>query len=119
MNYSSIHGIHKSIRFGYEVSYDSTWELVMFLKFDSDPNILSYKREPFHINYIFNNKKRKYFPDLLVTYMNCSKELIEIKPASQCLDPLNIAKWDAARRFCQLRNIRFVVLTEKEIFKKS
>ena len=59
--------------------------------------------------------------------------VIEVKPAKQCIPPVkgrkqkktfirevteyakNQAKWKAARSFCELRQLTFKVVTEKEL----
>jgi hypothetical protein len=82
-------------------------------------------------------KKARYFPDIYVEYVDNdgkeNKEMIEIKPLKQTKKSrakdskiriqenytlaVNMAKWEAAREWCRLRNIAFKISTEKSIYK--
>lgn len=110
------------------------------MQLDHDPNVVRWASEEFSINYLspIDKKVHRYFVDFLVEYRNGIKEMIEIKPFSQCIPPkantkrrnqrkllnemktfeVNQAKWAAAKKFCKERNIKFKVLTEKELFPK-
>lgn len=83
-------------------------------------------------------KKARYFPDVYVEYVNKNgelvKELIEIKPKKQTRPSkarnfstnffenmtymVNTAKWEAAKKWCEPRGIKFCVLTEDSIFSR-
>lgn len=83
-----------------------------------------------------NLRMANYIPDAYVEFINrhgdLKKELLEIKPKKQTtrsrsrnvqqkmydnyVFAVNIAKWEAAERWCQARDIKFRVITEVSIF---
>ena len=122
-----------------KIIYRSSWELT-FMKFlDNNPSITKWASEPFPIPYVKPTTRRvhRYFPDFFVEYSDkdgiLKKEIIEVKPAQQTRrtrskNPktrlyedityaINIAKWQAAKQFCDDNDITFRILTENEIYK--
>jgi hypothetical protein len=101
---------------GKSYQYDSTWERRRMQTLDL--NGYHFTREGVRIPYIFNNQKRTYYPDLVV-YDRFWKllRIEEIKPSVRNNDPQNIAKWEAARAWCQLRGIEFRIVNEKDLSK--
>lgn len=105
--------------------------------FDENPSIITWASEEFSIPYIskVDNNPHRYFPDFYISYYDKDKVLrkcvIEIKPSSELNQPVfnnknvkrieryyvNISKWEAAKLFCEERNIEFRILTEKEVEK--
>jgi hypothetical protein len=115
-------------------TYRSSWEHV-FMKFcDNNPNIIQWASEAVHINYRnpLTGKNTIYVPDFLITYVdangNQSAEVIEVKPRKettlegaknirdQAAAILNMAKWEAAQRWCAAHGLKFRVVTEDMIF---
>ncbi len=125
-----------------EVYFRSSYELKTFLWLEETSNILLWVSEETVIPYIspIDNKPHRYFVDLAVKYKqgdgSIKNALVEIKPASQTLEPkkpkritkayltavqtymINEAKWKAARKWCEEKGWDFIILTEKEIFGK-
>lgn len=118
-----------------KIVFRSSWEL-SFAKFlDGNPNVLEWASEEFFVTYFNPSKRRnaRYYPDFWVKYQNkhgeIIQEVIEVKPHSQVQRPkggnkynqmqwfVNMAKWEAAIKFCKERNLKFRVLTEKSMFK--
>jgi hypothetical protein len=116
-------------------TYRSSWEFVFMTFCDNNPNILQWASEAVHINYKnpLSGKNTIYVPDFLITYVDAGgkqhAEVIEVKPQketslqeagrsprAQAAAILNMAKWEAARRWCKAHNITFRVVTEAEIF---
>lgn len=118
------------------IIYRSAWELKVFVRLDSDPNIVKWASEEFHVPYInpIDGKMHRYFPDIYAENQNGERIVIEIKPEKQTRPPvkrsrqtpkyiseastyvINRAKWAAAEKFCQDRGWQFKVATEKDIF---
>jgi hypothetical protein len=142
----TLRNTHKYMGDCTNVIYRSTWERTAFQFCDNNPNILLWGSEEIIIDYmkpVFNanggltTKPAKYFPDLYVEYVNKKgdtiKELIEIKPKKQTKASkarkyetnffenmtyiVNMAKWDAAERWCAPRGIKFCLVTEDSLFK--
>ena len=113
-------------------------------KLDSNPSVLKWSSEEIIIPYIspVDNKPHRYFPDFWVKVQRkdggSDVYLVEVKPKSQSVEPkvkplknakpskqyvkqvvtyaINRSKWHAAEEYCKDRNMKFVVLTEDEIF---
>ena len=123
-----------------ECTWRSSWELEVMKFFDRNPKVVEWGSEPFAIEYfdVSRDKKRRYFPDFYVKYIDKEGELvsevIEVKPIDQVKPPkkggkpktymeavvtynTNISKWNAAHTFCEQRGWRFRIITENSIFK--
>lgn len=122
------------------VMFRSSWERRLMLRFDRSPSILEWSSESLFIGYInpLTGRPAKYYPDFLIKYINHEGketiELIEVKPYKQTVLPnlhgnkkqktllreaktwvVNEAKWKAAEEYCRIRNIRFRIVTEKDL----
>jgi hypothetical protein len=97
--------------------YRSSWELKFYKFLDSSDLVEYWTTEPFPIPYISpkDGQIHRYFPDVLLKLTNGKKLLIEIKPNNQKSNPINIAKWEAAKEFCKLHNLEFRVFSEDEL----
>ena len=120
------------------IIYRSSYELKLFMWCDKHPDVISWQSEEFFIPYKspIDGRFHRYFPDVKLTRRNKDNILetfvVEIKPSSQCVPPkdmknkrrllqeqktyaINIAKWDAARRYCAERRYKFKIVTEKDL----
>ena len=124
-----------------DIRYRSKWELCFLKWCDTSPSVLKYSSESCIIPYIspIDQKKHRYFVDFFVTILQDTGKvqsfLVEIKPLSQTKPPkkpktinesyneavrtylINQAKWRAAQKVCQERGWKFMVLTERELFR--
>ncbi len=105
------------------VKYRSSYEKWFYYMLENNIGVKNYKVEEFGIDYIYENKSRLYFPDVLINFNDGRIFLIEIKPTAFLEKDINIVKWDYAKKWCSSRNINFEVLTEENmllfIFKNS
>ncbi len=111
-------------------------ETKFFLMCDNNPQIVKWGSEEIHCYYIspLDNKPHRYFIDLFIQNDKGDKYLVEIKPYSQTIPPrktqgkrektllnevktyaVNKAKWDAARDMGLKNNMKFIILTEKDL----
>ena len=121
------------------VIYRSLWERKFMQWCDLNSNIMEWGSEEFFIPYRSPVDKRvhRYFPDFYVkcrtTNGTTAKYVIEVKPLKQTSPPekkkrvtkkyltevtryaINEAKWMAAKKYCNQRNMVFKILTEKEL----
>lgn len=124
-----------------KIRFMSSWELKFDQFLDRNPNILRWSSEEIAIPYVkpTTGRVHRYYPDYWVEYRNKNgeliQEIIEVKPSTQTKQPkrrgknrktqlyedltyaVNQAKWAAAQQFCSSHNIRFRIVTEKELFK--
>jgi hypothetical protein len=115
--------------------YRSSWEHTFMRFCDNNPSVLQWASEAIHINYRnpFTNRNTIYVPDFFMLYVDATgwqhAEIIEVKPTkettleaagrsvrAQAAAILNMAKWQAARAYCQANGLTFRVVTEKDIF---
>jgi hypothetical protein len=121
------------------VVYRSLWELRFMKWCDDTESILEWGSETVVIPYIspLDRKVHRYFVDFFVKVKNRNEEiqkyLIEIKPEKFTKPPeipkkktkkfidevlqfgVNDAKWKAAFEYCKDRNLKFMILTEKDL----
>lgn len=118
----------------------SSWEYHFMQWCDSNPNVIKWSSEAVQIPYFdpMKRKQRRYFPDftLLIKDTNGKEKqfLVEIKPYKETIPPTrkgkkertflyeyftyqtNVAKWNAAKMFCNKYGYEFKILTEKDIY---
>lgn len=119
------------------IIYRSSWERKFCIYCENTPQIINWSSEPCEIKYFhpINQKYHRYYPDFLIKMDNGQIFLIEIKPQHQLEDPIlpkrktkkaminfhkaketwlmNMAKFDAANKFCENNNWKFKIITEK------
>jgi len=101
---------------------------------DTHPSILNWASESIKIPYKHpvTGKNTIYVPDFFILYEDATgkrhADLVEIKPLKQTTMEgnrseynklvvlVNMAKWDAARKFCAANNINFKLVTENQLF---
>lgn len=114
--------------------FRSSWEASVMTFFDTNPAIQQWASEAIHINYRnpFTNKSTIYVPDFFIKYVDKDgkehAEIIEVKPhketamenAKSMRDKaavvLNLAKWEAARHYCDRQGLQFRIVSERDLF---
>lgn len=102
---------------GKEMTYRSGYECDVYECLEAMPEIYSYDVEPFTVKYSFEGECHDYHPDLIVTYMDGTVEVWEIKPMNQTTLPRNLAKWEACGNHCKARGWLMKIITEVAIDK--
>lgn len=121
------------------VTYRSAWELKVMRMLDHNSNVLEWSSEEIVIPYQnpLTGRISRYFVDFYAKMKDkngeIKKYLIEIKPHSQTLPPVqknrktknliyqqaeyvkNQAKWSAAESYAKNKGMIFTVLTEKHL----
>jgi hypothetical protein len=120
------------------IVYRSSWEFTMMRRLDRDKDVIAWASEELVIPYIspIDERVHRYFPDFVYQ----TKEgtfVVEIKPEAQTKQPIkgkkkkktfanevityeiNSAKWRAAKEFCEDRKLKFVILTERDLYGKK
>jgi len=117
----------------------STWERKFCRWCDLNESIISWGSEEFFIPYIspVDNRVHRYFPDFIIKLKEQSGKVktyvIEVKPKKQTVPPVkksrvtksfihetktyavNLAKWKAAKEWCDDRLLEFKIITEDEL----
>jgi len=122
-----------------KIIYRSSWELRLMSYLDSHPDVIEWASEEFCIPYRspIDGKVHRYFPDFYIKKRNpngiIESLVVEVKPESQTKAPMvqkkankryvrevitygiNQAKWKAADVFCENRNWKFKIMTERDL----
>jgi len=116
------------------IVWRSTWELKYMRYLDSSPDILQWSSEQVAIPYVspLDTYVHRYFPDFWIKKTE-GEYIIEIKPKRETRKPTtqnkrrllkesivyarNIAKWKAAKHYCDERGWHFRILTEDDLFR--
>ncbi len=122
------------------IIYRSSWEVNFMRYCDRNDNIIEWGSEEFFIPYFdpTTRKVRRYFPDFIMKVKDnqgrTKSYVIEVKPQKQTLPPKetknkrkktfisevltyekNVAKWKAAKEFCEDRKLEFKIITEYDL----
>ena len=107
---TSYKGYYKSKISNSIFHYDSMTELAMMIYYDNS-NINWIKNTKLRIPYIFENKKRNYIPDFILSNV----KIIEIKGSND--KPELPFKCDAAINYCQNNNMVFELISYDDVKK--
>lgn len=124
----------------YPILCRSLMERKVCIYLDTNPEITSWASEPFSIKYLnaWDNKEHNYYPDFAFQ-INEKKVVAEVKPRRQLNKPqepkrkteksiknyktslkmyvTNVCKVEAVKKFADMNNLNFVLITENEIKK--
>ncbi len=112
------HGYFESKKNNKKIHYRSSFELEMYKILESIDEVIEYDTECIGLEYIYKDKKKTYLPDVLVKFKDLTY-LIEIKPKRLLYDELNVIKFQAAHQYCKHNNMKFLIITEDELFGKN
>jgi TnsA endonuclease N terminal len=122
------------------IIYRSMWERKFMVFCDHNENIIEWGSEEIIVPYLCptDGKVHRYYPDFYIKVKSrngsITKYIIEVKPKRQVLGPndkpkrktaawkrevltfiKNQAKWEAAKDFCEDRQMKFLILTEDHL----
>ena len=123
-----------------QIIYRSLWERKVMVYCDKNDAIIEWGSEEVIVPYLspMDGKMHRYFPDFYMKVRQADgstkKFIIEVKPKSQCKQPvknpkrrttkwfnevktfaINQAKWKSAREFCEDKGLEFKIFTEDHI----
>ena len=123
-----------------QIIYRSLWERKVMVYCDKNDAIIEWGSEEVIVPYLspMDGKMHRYFPDFYMKVRQADgstkKFIIEVKPKSQCKQPvknpkrrttkwfnevktfaINQAKWKSAREFCEDKGMEFKIFTEDHI----
>lgn len=123
----------------HNITYRSSWELKFMNYCDQRSNVLAWSSEETIIPYIspIDGIAHRYFVDFKMTIRNLdgtvTTYLVEVKPEKYTKEPkkpkrqskkyfdeaimwcTNQAKWEAAKKYCDRKGYKFIILTEKHL----
>lgn len=94
--------------------YRSSWEKMLYEILDTNDDVISYKSEPFFIRYEFEGTSHRYIPDLLIQFVD-KTVLCEVKPISMRSTDKNIAKREAALKYCSENGYEYIEWSPEEL----
>lgn len=121
------------------IFWRSFWERKFMMFLDNHPDILRWNSEEIIIPYTnpMDGRRRRYFPDFWMEKLGLDGKIeqviVEVKPFAQTQEPkpktkitrqyltevstwgVNSAKWSAAQKFCEKKNMKFLLVTEKDM----
>lgn len=95
--------------------YRSSWELKVYECLEELNEVSRYEVESIAIPYYWDGKWHKYYPDLVIQFIDGHTEVWEIKPLNQTEIEKNQVKWKACYNYCSNLGYRFIVQTERGI----
>ena len=123
-----------------QIIYRSLWERKVMVYCDKNDAIIEWGSEEVIVPYLspMDGKIHRYFPDFYMKVRQADgstkKFIIEVKPKSQCKQPvknpkrrttkwfnevktfaINQAKWKSAREFCEDKGMEIKIFTEDHI----
>lgn len=95
-------GTYTSTKTGRTIEFQSSWELRHLVDLDSDPSVVTFDYEPMSLSYFYQRRKRNYWPDFKVRYVDGRTEFHEVGPRQLKLGKgQQGAKTRALITFCQ------------------
>jgi len=117
-----------------QIVYRSSWEKSVMNYLDTDSKIVGWCSECVVVPYTFQGKNHRYYTDFLAIDDTGKRIIVEVKPLKQTKPPRNsknkskktimtesytyyknLAKWEAAQKYCKKRGWEFRVITEKNL----
>lgn len=98
-----------------EIHYRSSYELIAYKILEQLSKVASYDNEPFSIKYNCFGIIHRTLPDILVTYTDGARELIEVKPEWKLNDKVTILKFMAMENYCKDNNMNFSIWSESKL----
>ena len=123
-----------------QIIYRSLWERKVMVYCDKNDEIIEWGSEEVIVPYLspMDGKIHRYFADFYMKVRQADRStkkfIIEVKPKSQCKQPvknpkrrttkwfnevktfaINQAKWKSAREFCEDKGMEFKIFTEDHI----
>lgn len=111
-------GIYYSKKCNEVINYLSSYERDFLILCDYSRMITSIEI-PDPIEYYFNGGNHNYYPDFLIKTDSGISILVEIKAYNLLNDEKILAKKIAAKKWARKRNIKYIILTEKDLYKKQ
>jgi hypothetical protein len=107
-------GHYTSSKTGRTHLFRSSWEEAVMKHLDSCDVVTTWNYECVHIPYVYDNHKRWYVPDFIVTFVDCRREMWEVKPKEFHLTERVMRTTEAGKKYCTENDIASYVLLDKD-----
>lgn len=104
-------GKFPSLKMGRIVWYESLLERDYMYLLEIDPEVISYREQPFRIRYFLAGKNRHYTPDLLI-HRKSEEYVVEVKPKKKAMEQKYLILFQTAAHICRQEGYEFHVATD-------
>ncbi|WP_029539666.1 MULTISPECIES: TnsA-like heteromeric transposase endonuclease subunit [unclassified Rhodococcus (in: high G+C Gram-positive bacteria)] len=104
-------GWYWSATTGGHVVYESRLELARILLADQDPTVVAVAAQPFLLEGVDGDRKRRHVPDLLLAHKDGALTVVDVKAAARVADPKVAAQFAWTRAVCERHGFGFEVWT--------
>jgi hypothetical protein len=108
-------GTYTSTKTGRSCNFRSSWEETYMKILDDDLDVLTWDYESIVIPYLLDGKTHNYIPDFLLTLVDGSKVLVEVKPSGLRGNAANTAKREAALKMCAVNRWTYLEWSPEKI----
>lgn len=105
-------GTYTSIKTGKQHHFKSGWEETVMKYLDSSSDVVAWDYECVRIPYYYDDHKRWYVPDFVITYQDGRKEMWEVKPSQFCGSQRVVNTSVAGRAYCTENGMEYTLVTE-------
>ena len=95
--------------------YESAIERDFLYFADIHSEIVSICEQPLKIEYVYQDKKRHYYPDFKLDFGDRPTIIVECKPHELLEDEANQRKFAVGRDYCTKEGWQFLVVTDRDI----
>ncbi|MDA2136740.1 MULTISPECIES: TnsA endonuclease N-terminal domain-containing protein [Bacillus cereus group] len=106
-----------SQRLGKSIFYESLLERDFIKLLEFDCNVVFYESQPLCIQYRYEGRAYRYFPDFKVITRDLHTYLYEIKPKERIKDSDNLVKFEVGKMYCEQQGWIYSIMTEDDIRK--
>lgn len=113
-------GEYASSKLQRSVHFRSSWEEAMMQWLDANPDVTTWDYECVRIPYMYDDHKRWYIPDFLITFTDGHREMWEVKVKEFVTAEKNVLKTAAAQAYCAVNGIsQYVIMTGSELHQRG
>ena len=99
--------------------YRSIYELMYLMSLEINETVSSFDMESCSVEYEWEGKRHETVPDFVVHYFSGITELVEVKALWAFEDDCTICKLRAMQKYAKENNMRFRIITEKDLFQNK
>ena len=112
----SVTGYFSSYKNKRQINFESKLEHDFYLLLEFDRNVQSYHEQPFLVYYKYQGLTRRYPTDTLITYIDGSQKVFEVKPLSKIKNSIELQeKLNLQRQKIEEKNLNFFIFTDNDI----